>query len=511
LIQWVHNGLGILTGANTLTPTYTPANGENAEVIITLSVTGNSPCGDATDQMILTVSPEVIATAGPDVTTCEMSPVTITGAAAQQAVSVLWTTNGSGTFENPAMVNPTYLPSAADVILGTVILTMHVSGNEPCGNFTDNLVLTLVSAPLANAGPDAPICQNSPFTFTNASASNYSSLVWIVTPVNAGILSNASTVSPTFTPSADYVGYVLFTLSANGNSLCGNVVANDQMILTVNARILVNAGADQSINEGTSTVLNGSATGGSGIFIWSWEPSELLINNNIANPTTVPVSQATQFVLSVLDITTGCSASDSMIVYTGTGINHPPVASDDIDTLLVNTSGLITLTINDSDPDGDPVSVSICGNPTYGYIDLHSNNKITYTPDPDYIGDDSFCYVLCDNGNPSLCDTAMVYIHIKKPRMDDLTIYNLITPNSDGSNDYWNIRGIEEYPDNKVVIFNRWGDKIREFTGYDNKNVYWDGTNKENKELPAGTYFYILEITNVGSRSGWIYLRNSNE
>jgi gliding motility-associated-like protein len=95
--------------------------------------------------------------------------------------------------------------------------------------------------------------------------------------------------------------------------------------------------------------------------------------------------------------------------------------------------------------------------------------------------------------------------------MDDLTIYNLITPNDDGSNDYWNIRGIEEYPDNKVVIFNRWGDKIGEFIGYDNKNVRWEGTNKDNELLPGGTFFYILEIQNVGSRSGWIYLRSSNE
>jgi gliding motility-associated-like protein len=95
--------------------------------------------------------------------------------------------------------------------------------------------------------------------------------------------------------------------------------------------------------------------------------------------------------------------------------------------------------------------------------------------------------------------------------MDDLKIYNLLTPNGDGSNESWVIRGIEEYPENTIIIFNRWGDKIREFKSYDNKNIFWDGTSNENRVLPGGTYFYILEVKNVGSRTGWIYLHTAKE
>jgi gliding motility-associated-like protein len=118
--------------------------------------------------------------------------------------------------------------------------------------------------------------------------------------------------------------------------------------------------------------------------------------------------------------------------------------------------------------------------------------------------------MVCGNVNPSLCDTATVFIHIKA-RIDDLIIYNLLTPNGDNSNDAWIIRGIEDYLDNTVLIFNRWGDKVRDFSRYDNKNVFWDGTNKKGEVLPSGTYYYILTIKNVGSRTGWIYLRGKEE
>lgn len=74
-----------------------------------------------------------------------------------------------------------------------------------------------------------------------------------------------------------------------------------------------------------------------------------------------------------------------------------------------------------------------------------------------------------------------------------------ISPNQDGNNDYWRIRGINDYPDNKVSVFNRWGNVVFETTGYDNINTVFDG--KANKsgswgsgELPDGTYYYTIDL-----------------
>jgi len=45
---------------------------------------------------------------------------------------------------------------------------------------------------------------------------------------------------------------------------------------------------------------------------------------------------------------------------------------------------------------------------------------------------------------------------------------------------------------NEVTIYNRWGQEIWAGTNYDNTQVVWSGTNTKGKELPAGTYYYIV-------------------
>ena len=83
--------------------------------------------------------------------------------------------------------------------------------------------------------------------------------------------------------------------------------------------------------------------------------------------------------------------------------------------------------------------------------------------------------------------------------------YGGITPNGDGKNDHWDIEGIEFYPDNNVLIFNRWGDKVWENKGYNNIDIVWAGINKEGLDLPDGTYFYVVTLNN-NVLKGWIEL-----
>lgn len=88
----------------------------------------------------------------------------------------------------------------------------------------------------------------------------------------------------------------------------------------------------------------------------------------------------------------------------------------------------------------------------------------------------------------------------------DLHIYNGITPNNDGINDVWFIDGIEQYPDNNVTIFNRWGRKVWEAKNYNNGDIAWDGTNKQEVLLPDGTYFYILHVPDSEPSKGWVQI-----
>jgi gliding motility-associated-like protein len=67
-----------------------------------------------------------------------------------------------------------------------------------------------------------------------------------------------------------------------------------------------------------------------------------------------------------------------------------------------------------------------------------------------------------------------------------------ITPNGDGINDTWIIDYIDLYPNNVVEVYSRWGDLLYRAEGYDN-NDPWDGF-FNGKELPVGTYYYIVEL-----------------
>jgi gliding motility-associated-like protein len=88
-----------------------------------------------------------------------------------------------------------------------------------------------------------------------------------------------------------------------------------------------------------------------------------------------------------------------------------------------------------------------------------------------------------------------------------LIIYTGITPNGDNNNDYWHIEGIEleRYQSNKVTIFNRWGDVVWLGENYDNQNVRWVGEGKKERELPDGTYFYVIEF-NDNTLKGYVEL-----
>jgi gliding motility-associated-like protein len=82
----------------------------------------------------------------------------------------------------------------------------------------------------------------------------------------------------------------------------------------------------------------------------------------------------------------------------------------------------------------------------------------------------------------------------------DLEVYNAFSPNGDGINEEWIIDGIRAFPENRVTIFNRWGDRLERIEGYDNEEKVWDGTRSDGEALPAGTYYYVIEIQGDRSR-----------
>lgn len=104
---------------------------------------------------------------------------------------------------------------------------------------------------------------------------------------------------------------------------------------------------------------------------------------------------------------------------------------------------------------------------------------------------------------------------------DKIIVYNAVSANGDGDNDYFFIENIQKYPNNSVEIYNRWGVKVFETKNYDSSGNVFRGvsdgrsTFKKDEKLPTGTYYYILKYEfadQAGSRmekqAGYLHLEN---
>lgn len=94
------------------------------------------------------------------------------------------------------------------------------------------------------------------------------------------------------------------------------------------------------------------------------------------------------------------------------------------------------------------------------------------------------------------CSQNVEVIVEEGPGACPLTFYTAITPNKDGANDIWFIENIDllYYADNEVSIYNRAGQQVWKVRGYNNAENSWSGENANNRELPSGTYFYMMSV-----------------
>ncbi len=135
-------------------------------------------------------------------------------------------------------------------------------------------------------------------------------------------------------------------------------------------------------------------------------------------------------------------------------------------------------------------------NPPPGLID-HGNGLYSFQA-----GNENtvvyFIYKLCSKACPELCDEGIVAISVRE-RICSI-VPNIITPNGDDLNDYLMIPclDIDPYPQNHLVIYNQWGDKVYEAMPYSNDpDKAWRGElfGEAGKGLPDATYFFIFKAT----------------
>ncbi len=167
--------------------------------------------------------------------------------------------------------------------------------------------------------------------------------------------------------------------------------------------------------------------------------------------------------------------------------------------------GTVAGKIEANDPDGDniyfyPLEDGVIYSDAFklnddGTIAVDNSNKLEYSLNPTF----RYNIDVCDDGLPILCTTVHVTINLEEV-IRDLVPANFISPNGDGHNDRWFVKGLEN-DTYEAFIFNGNGKLL--FYSADYKNG-WEGKSRGN-ELPPGVYYYLLKSPTF-EKSGTITL-----
>jgi gliding motility-associated-like protein len=328
---------------------------------------------------------------------------------------------------------------------------------SPVVNLSEDSVCNGQSAVLSISSPEPNVSYT---VYDNATAGN----VLGTTPYT-----NAYTVSTT-----------VFVQATNSNG-CNNAGGRVPVTVTVNPSPLANAGVDQIACPGENVTF--SATGG-GAYTWS-------NGNNSASFTLSNISNTQQGYYTVTVINTfGCQNKDSVLL-TVNNVSAFDVANDS-SSVGFNTSASIDVALNDNGASAS--SPVIIDNPRSGSATVNGS-VITYTPNAGFTGTDSLVYQICDNICANICKKATVYFRVEKEVV--IIVPGGVSPNGDGKNDFLDIKGIELFPENELLIYNRWGDLVFEAKPYKNN---WRGQSINaalrlvGDEVTDGTYYYILKL-----------------
>jgi gliding motility-associated-like protein len=153
---------------------------------------------------------------------------------------------------------------------------------------------------------------------------------------------------------------------------------------------------------------------------------------------------------------------------------------------IIQISSITTSTYCRESNDG-AIEISVVGGVgDYSYAWNTSPQQTTSLVKNLYGGD--YIVSVTDANNCLMTDT----ITVESPDIECLEIPSCFTPNADGVNDTWEIRGIEFYPEAIVEIYNRWGDLIyKSDEGYLKQ---WDGKYNNGNDATVGSFVYIINL-----------------
>jgi gliding motility-associated-like protein len=540
-VTWATSGDGTFSDPSSPNPVYTFGPSDTGPVILTMTV-NSLLCGTATDDIIITFTSAPVADAGSDGSVCRTEPGFQISGASHAGGTVNWTTSGNGTFDDMTAENPYYTFGTFDYSLGTVTLTMEVTGGGPCGADLASIVVTI------NPLPVIQVTQLNDISCTGLTDGE------IHLDATTGLAPYSYSIdgSP-FQSSGDFTGlssasYYFEVMDANGCISDTTLEINEPLPFTAEIdstwNVSCSGGNDGAIYvtaSGGTEPYNISWTGPSGFTASTADITSLVagtynltitdlnscavfdLNADLTEPLAITIISA---VLSDYDgFGVSCNgSSDGSISVTVSGGTAPLAflwsgpggytsTQDEIENV---PAGTYTLTITDINgceliqdyplASPDPIALTAsgedasCPDTPDGSIDLSvtgGSGTLSYQWDDgattqDRTGllpGDYTVTVTDDNG----C-SAQLTVTVDMTGVDCLKVYEIITPNGDGRNDTWKLKNAELYPNGELFVYNRWGRLVfhtRDLT------EEWNGT-YNGKLLPNDSYHYVIHL-NDGS------------
>lgn len=258
---WSTTGDGSFNNINLLSPQYTPGpmDIDNGDAELTLIVNPVDPCLiPAESSMELTIIGFPVVDVGDDQTVCENENI-FASVTLLNAIELIWSTTGDGTFSNPSQIETQYFPGPSDIQNGSVELTANAFALSPCnGTSSDSFQVIIGLLPEANAGENQLVCEGNE-VLLSGSVMNASGFVWETS--GDGTFMNANEIETSYFPGVLDIdeGSVDIVLSVEALEPC-SVGTSDAVIITIIENPEAFAGNDATICEIANLQLNGAAT-----------------------------------------------------------------------------------------------------------------------------------------------------------------------------------------------------------------------------------------------------------
>ncbi|MEO1515349.1 MAG: HYR domain-containing protein [Bacteroidota bacterium] len=399
--------------------------------------------------------------------------------------SLMWT--GPDNFQSTNL--QPIITNIQDEQSGTYTLTY--TSPEGCTR-TASVVVNVSGIPLFQAMANMIVCDGTLVLSAQEAAGSAMVSNWVWTDPEGNVIGQFDEITLSDLDASNSGTYTL-TGSTSSGCTTTSVVEVDVLNISAPEVELECSGEVLCLGDGC-TILGTPYNNAMGSVIqynWTASPADgaglpvMTNNNEIFVMPTAPGTYTFEYWVMIDSCTTDT-------VTTILNVGGRPDAVDDVYTLDTR-EGLnnFDVTENDTLLQALNPTVSLLERPSNGNLVLNTDGTYSYSPMNNFIGTDQFRYIVCYDCDNLVCDTATVTLEVGYN--GECIIPTLITPNNDNINDRLQLLCLEtgEFPDNELIIFNQWGDRVFRAQPYENN---WEGTfnGEPGKDLPDGTYFFIF-------------------